>query len=158
MPKTSIRITHNSRVNTPTDSWNILIYNNEIQYLNMFSRFCLHSFYKSPRKKFWWKNKGMQLAGSRKAIRLGSNPVHFQQEAHEIFRNIRRISGGGGGGLRENKHELCQIVLNKQQRVYTGCHYKCSVSITIDCTDHGCFGHPIRPVAISRSYLLLIVA
>ena len=26
--------------------------------------------------------------------------------------------GGGGVGLREKKHELCQIVLNKQQHLH----------------------------------------
>ena len=42
---------------------------------------------------------------------------------HEIFANPKTFlgvwgEGCGGVGLREKKHELCQIVLNKQQNLH----------------------------------------
>ena len=46
---------------------------------------------------------------------MGSNPPTFKKGTHEIFQKSEEFWGVGGGGLREKKHELCQIVLNKQQ-------------------------------------------
>ena len=53
---------------------------------------------------------------------MGSNPPTFQKGTHEIFANPKTFLGSGVGrgkgiGLREKKHELCQIVLNKQQHL-----------------------------------------
>ena len=51
---------------------------------------------------------------------MGSNPPTFKKGTHEIFANPKTFFGGWGGGvgLREKKHELCQIVLNKQQHLH----------------------------------------
>ena len=46
----------------------------------------------------------------------GFKPTHFQKKARMRFLQIRRLFLGGG--LREKKHELCQIVLNKQQHLH----------------------------------------
>ena len=49
---------------------------------------------------------------------MGSNPPTFKKGTHEIFANPKTFLGvgwgGGAVGLREKKHELCQIVLNKK--------------------------------------------
>ena len=66
--------------------------------------------------------------------------------------------GGGwgwGGGLREKKHELCQIVLNKQQHLHDAIiainfDHLFIVAIIVS--------FETRSSRISRSYLLLIVA
>ena len=55
---------------------------------------------------------------------VGSNPPTFKKGTHEIFANPKTFLGVGvrgevRGGLREKKHELCQIVLNKQQHIYS---------------------------------------
>ena len=47
----------------------------------------------------------------------------LSKKAPMKFSQIRRLFGGwgwgwGGVGLREKKHELCQIVLNKQQHLH----------------------------------------
>ena len=47
---------------------------------------------------------------------MGSNPPTFKKGTHEIFANPKTFFGGVG--LREKKHELCQIVLNKQQHLH----------------------------------------
>ena len=52
----------------------------------------------------------------------GFKPTHFKK-APMRFSQIRRLFfgrgvRGGGVGLREKKHELCQIVLNKQQHLH----------------------------------------
>ena len=65
---------------------------------------------------------------------VGSNPPTFKKGTHEIFANLKTFWGGGesgrvggwgewgwgevGVGLREKKHELRQIVLNKQQHLH----------------------------------------
>ena len=48
---------------------------------------------------------------------MGSNPPTFKKGNHEIFRKSEEF-WGVGGGLREKRHELCQIVLNKQQHLH----------------------------------------
>ena len=55
----------------------------------------------------------------------GFEPTHFQKGTHEIFAIPKTFwgvgvggVGGGGVGLEEKKHELCQIVLNKQQHLH----------------------------------------
>ena len=49
----------------------------------------------------------------------GSRVPTFKKGAHKIFANPKtEIFGGWGVGLREKKHELCQIVLNKQQHLH----------------------------------------
>ena len=48
---------------------------------------------------------------------VGSNPPTFKKGTHVIIANPKTFFGGVGGGglgLREKKHELSQIVLNKQ--------------------------------------------
>ena len=54
---------------------------------------------------------------------MGSNPPTFKKGTHEISTNPKTFLGvgvgvGGGVGLREKKHELCQIVLSKQQHLH----------------------------------------
>ena len=50
---------------------------------------------------------------------VGSNPPTFKKAPMRFLQIQRLFLGGGGVGLREKKHELCQIVLNKQQHLYT---------------------------------------
>ena len=44
-------------------------------------------------------------------------PMRFSQ-IRRLFWGVGGGGGGGVGGLREKKHELCQIVLNKQQHLH----------------------------------------
>ena len=51
---------------------------------------------------------------------MGSNPPTFKKDTREIFANPKTFFREGVGGLREKKHELCQIVetANKQQHLH----------------------------------------
>ena len=85
----------------------------------------------------------------------GFKPTHFQKRHPWDFSEIQRIFWGVGGGLREKKHELCQIVLNKQQHLHDAIiafnfDHKFIVAIIV--------GFETRSSRVSRSYLLLIVA
>ena len=51
-----------------------------------------------------------------------------------FFRNPKNFRGVGGG-LREKKHELCQIVLNKQQHLHDA-DYSLQLWSLIYCSDH----------------------
>ena len=64
------------------------------------------------------------------------------------FSQIRRLFWGcglRGVALREKKHELCQIVLNKQQHLHsTRCYYSAQLRSLIYCSDHCRFWNPIQ--------------
>ena len=73
----------------------------------------------------------------------------LSKKAPMRFSQIRRLFGGWGGGvgggvgLREKKHELCQIVLNKQQHQHL-CYYSVQLRSLIYCSDHCRFWNPIQ--------------
>ena len=60
---------------------------------------------------------------------------------------------GWGVELREKKHELCQIVLNKQQHLHDAISVQLRSFIVAIIV-----GFETRSSRVSRSYLLLIVA
>ena len=58
---------------------------------------------------------------SHRWVWVGSNPPTFKKGTHEIFANPKTFLGGGNGvgvGVKEKKHELCQIVLNRLQHLH----------------------------------------
>ena len=66
---------------------------------------------------------------------VGSNPPTFKKGTHEIFRKSEEFLGVEEGGLREKKHELCQIVLNKQQHLHDAI-IAFQLRSLIYCSDH----------------------
>ena len=69
----------------------------------------------------WLWHEWLPMAVSRVGLG-GFKLTHFQKRHPWDFRKFKDFFGGWGwgreGGLREKKHELCQIVLNKQQHLH----------------------------------------